>query len=411
MSDIEFQFSDDNLSIDLGSDLGETNFQVKKTKKKKKKKQSILNKTSMFTQAKPKMQPSFNDKTFEMFSNPNKRLPENPREDEHDDESDNDINETGNEFEGNEYEEEDGGNYGNEYVEETELQPSEGYDNIEEEKQDLLYKFYRLESKGVRISKKFNMQSDLQEMRLEYKKITREANVKSSLKFSKRMLLACVSGMEFLNKRYDPFAVELNGWSENVMENINDGDYDNVFERLHDKYTGRVNTPPELELLLALGGSAVMFHMTSTMFKQLPNMNDMSKQNPEMMQNLMKSMSQMMNNNNQEGQAQESNQSSQPGPSDPVSSDGRREMKGPSMNMGSMFNNIPGMGPPPPMSSHNITNTMSHNIPESVISSESEMSDLSDNVRNVSYITAGGTKRKGRKSKVTVSNKESVIDI
>ena len=410
MSDIELQFSDDNLSIDLGSELGETNFQIKKKKKKKKKLPAFNKKTnSIFTQAKPKLQPAFNDKTFEMFSNPSKRLPDNPNETEI--QSDDDV-EDHNEYGQEEFDDDEQDvNYGNEYVDENEIQPSEGYESIEEEKQDLIYKFYRLESKGVRLPKKFNMQSDLQEMRLEYKKITRDASVTSSLKFSKRMLLACVSGLEFLNKRYDPFAVELNGWSENVMENINDGDYDNVFERLHDKYSGRVNTPPELELLLTLGGSAVMFHMTSTMFKQLPNMNDMSKQNPEMMQNLMKSMSQMMNNNNQSSQQHEDPPSPGPG-SGAGPSDGRREMKGPSMNMASMFNNMPGgMGPPPPMSTSNMTNTMRHNVPESVISSDSDAaSDISDNVRNVSY-TAGGTKKRGRKPKVTVSNKESVIDI
>ena len=38
-------------------------------------------------------------------------------------------------------------------------------------KQDLIYKFYRLEKKGFKLAKKFNMHSDISEMRSEYKKI------------------------------------------------------------------------------------------------------------------------------------------------------------------------------------------------------------------------------------------------
>ena len=383
MSDIEINFSDDNLSFDIGSDVGEDNFRVKSKSKKKKKKKPIL-KPSSFS-ARPNL-PPHNDKSFEMFSNPQKRMAQQVEQySESENEDNQSMNEEGSEMSNN-YQD------GEEYQEDEEVQPSSGYATIDDEKQDLLYKFYRLENKGVKLAKKFNMHSDIMEMRSEYKKITKDAEVSSSLKFSKRMLLAVTSGLEFLNKRYDPVGVELNGWSETVMENMNDGDYDNVFERLHDKYTGRVNTPPELELMLSLAGSAIMFHMTSTMFKQLPNMNDISKQNPEVMQNLMKSMSSMMNPpNNNPSTSQE-----QP------PEDGRREMKGPSMNFGNLF---PGMGPPPPMPQNS-----NYEIPESVIS-ESESDVMSEDIRNVSYTAGGTAKRRGRKSATVVSDDANTINI
>ena len=41
---------------------------------------------------------------------------------------------------------------------------------------------------------------------------------------------------------------------------------------------------PELKLLMMVGGSAFMFHLTNTMFKSsLPGMGDIMKQNPELM--------------------------------------------------------------------------------------------------------------------------------
>ena len=42
------------------------------------------------------------------------------------------------------------------------------------------------------------------------------------------MLMAIVSGLEYANKRFDPFSIELDGWSENVFENIED--FNTVFE-------------------------------------------------------------------------------------------------------------------------------------------------------------------------------------
>ena len=50
---------------------------------------------------------------------------------------------------------------------------------------------------------------------------------KSSVKFQRQMMLAAVSGLEFLNGRFDPFDLKLDGWSEAVQENIDEYDDDN----------------------------------------------------------------------------------------------------------------------------------------------------------------------------------------
>ena len=233
-------------------------------------------------------------------------------------------------------------------------------------------------------------------MRADFERIKRDSEVNSSIKFSRRMLMAVVSASEFLNKRYDPFGLEINGWSETVMENSNDGDYDNIFERLHDKYAGRVNTPPELELMLSLAGSALMFHMTSTMFKSVPNIGSMAKNNPEMQQalhtmaqNVMKQANNNVNNNVNNNNDEEEE------------TVGPRKMKGPSINLSNL-----GLGnilPPPKPSNIN------QDIPESVVSDSgsSEISGLS--VKQVSVTTNSTTKR-GRKPKIT-ANKENIINI
>jgi len=86
-----------------------------------------------------------------------------------------------------------------------------------------------------------------------------------------------------LNNKFDPFDLKLDGWSEQVNENIDD--YDDIFSELHDKYKSKAKMAPELKLLFQLGGSAIMLHMTNTMFKSaMPGMDDIMRQNPELMQ-------------------------------------------------------------------------------------------------------------------------------
>ena len=77
--------------------------------------------------------------------------------------------------------------------------------------------------------------------------------------------MACVTGIEFMNNKFDPMDIELDGWSENVMENIHD--FDDPFEELAEKYKSKSKTAPELRIMFTLGGSAFMYHLSHSMFK------------------------------------------------------------------------------------------------------------------------------------------------
>jgi len=151
------------------------------------------------------------------------------------------------------------------------------------EKFIVLRKLEALEKKGAKLSKKYSMDSPLAEMKGEYEMVISEKESSNSCKFQGRMLMAAITGIEFLNNRFDPFDVKLDGWAEQVNENIDD--YDEIFSELHDKYKSKATMAPELKLLFQLGGSAVMVHMTNTMFKSaMPGMDDIMRQNPDLMQ-------------------------------------------------------------------------------------------------------------------------------
>ena len=146
-----------------------------------------------------------------------------------------------------------------------------------------LRKLEDLESKGVTLTRKYNMDSPLAEMQGEYENIMAEKEQSNSMKFQGKMLMAMITGLEFLNNKFDPFDLKLDGWAEQVNENIED--YDDIFSQLHEKYKSKATMAPELKLLFQLGGGAIMLHMTNTMFKSsIPGMDDIMRQNPELMQ-------------------------------------------------------------------------------------------------------------------------------
>ena len=154
--------------------------------------------------------------------------------------------------------------------------------DIKNEKIDLIYKFKKLESQGIRTTMNYNMNSHLEDMRNEYLKLKKQREVDNSIKFQRKVMMALITGVEFLNGKFDPFDIKLDGWSESVNENISD--FDEVFEELSEKYGGKSEIAPELKLVMMLGGSAFMFHLTNTMFKSsIPGMDDIMKQNPDLM--------------------------------------------------------------------------------------------------------------------------------
>ena len=150
------------------------------------------------------------------------------------------------------------------------------------EKFKYLRKLDDLEKKGVSLSKRYNMDSNLNEMIGEYETIIAEKEKSNAIKFQAKMMMACITGLEFLNTKFDPFDIKLEGWGEQINENIDE--YDDIFAELHEKYKSKAKMSPELKLLFQLGGSAMMVHMSNTLFKSsMPGMDDIMRQNPELM--------------------------------------------------------------------------------------------------------------------------------
>lgn len=173
---------------------------------------------------------------------------------------------------------------------------------IKNEKQELLYQFERMEKKGQKVPRKFSMDSDLDDMKCEFERLKRDKEVDVSVSFQRKMLVAAVTGIEFLNNKFDPLDVKLDGWSENINENITD--YDDIFEELHLKYKSKSKMAPEMRLIMALAGSGFMLHLTNSLFKSnLPGFDQVMKQNPDLMKQFASATANTMAQNDNTGMA------------------------------------------------------------------------------------------------------------
>jgi hypothetical protein len=149
------------------------------------------------------------------------------------------------------------------------------------DKIDYLNKLQRLEQKGFPVARKFTMDNSLDEIKQEYERLVDARNLEGSLRFQRQALMGVVTGLEWMNNRFDPFDLNLEGWSESVHENVED--FDDIFEELYDKYKDRGKMPPEARLLFSLAGSGFMVHVSNTFMKQrMPSASDVLKNNPEL---------------------------------------------------------------------------------------------------------------------------------
>ncbi len=204
------------------------------------------------------------------------------------------------------------------------------YEEAQRRKQKVLFELDRLQKQGHQPSKKYTMASNLEDMEYERDCLKRQRDLDKSIKFSRKALMMVVSGIEYVNGKFDPFDIKLDGWSERVFDDIND--YDEIFEELHDKYGESVKMAPELRLLMTLAGSGFMFHLTNSLFKSsTPDLNDILKKNPDIVRSIQEAAVQNMNNGI----------NSQFGANDPI---GNMMKQGINQKMNQQ-------GPPPPMDS------------------------------------------------------------
>lgn len=154
-------------------------------------------------------------------------------------------------------------------------------------KNDLLIKLYQMQEKGIQLSRDFTMDDSLTDIQFEYNKLTASKKMRTSTELMKQGLMFTVNTLEFLNNKYDPFDIDLEGWGSHETANIHK--YDDVFEELYDKYKDNVDAGPEIKFLMMFIGSAMAFHWS----KQY--INDVHTSNSKNMAQRKNNVEQMLN--------------------------------------------------------------------------------------------------------------------
>ena len=133
----------------------------------------------------------------------------------------------------------------------------------------------------IKNSARYTMDSSYEDVEDEYETALEDKRKKDSTKLMGWWLMTGISSIEYANAAFDPFGINLDGWGEQVSEDIES--YDEIFTELHEKYKGG-KMAPELSLLLRLGFSAAVVNFTNkALSSATPGFNDVIKQSPELM--------------------------------------------------------------------------------------------------------------------------------
>ncbi len=127
----------------------------------------------------------------------------------------------------------------------------------------------------------FTMESDFDEVEDEYETVLEDKRKKDGVKLQGWWFMTFINSLEYGNAIFNPFDLNLDGWGEQVSEDLDS--YEEIFGELHEKYKGG-KMAPEVSLLLRVGFSAAVLNFSNkALSTATPAFNDVIKQSPELM--------------------------------------------------------------------------------------------------------------------------------
>lgn len=133
----------------------------------------------------------------------------------------------------------------------------------------------------IKHSSHFNLESNYEEIEDEYEGALEDKRKKDSIKMQGWWFMTLVNSVEYANASFNPFDLNLDGWGEQVSEDLDS--YEEIFGELYHKYKGG-KLSPEISILLRLGFSAAVVNFTNkALSSATPAFNDVIKQSPELM--------------------------------------------------------------------------------------------------------------------------------
>jgi hypothetical protein len=149
-------------------------------------------------------------------------------------------------------------------------------------KRTMIKKLEEWSDKGLtKNASRFDLESPYEDIEDEYETVLEDKRKKDSIKLQGWWFMTFINSLEYANTAFNPFDLNLDGWGEQVSEDMDS--YEEIFSELHDKYKGG-KLAPEISLLLRVGFSAAVLNFSNkALSSATPAFNDVIKQSPELM--------------------------------------------------------------------------------------------------------------------------------
>lgn len=125
-----------------------------------------------------------------------------------------------------------------------------------------------------KLGKKMSMSNTLDELTFEYDKLTYDRRIRDNGEKLKYLTLMGIGGLEFLNTKYNPMGIDLEGWQTSMTFETNQEKFETQFYNLAEKYDNSFpETGPEITLICLIAASAYGFAKGKEEIKQKYNNN------------------------------------------------------------------------------------------------------------------------------------------
>lgn len=147
------------------------------------------------------------------------------------------------------------------------------------------------EKKGVEQLRQVNMSASVRDIQVEHDRmLTEYKKAKFVMKWRDRIKQGA-TGAQFITKRLPKLGIKLDGFSEKVEMDMDEGDYDDDLEDFYEEMKDVGNLPAWMRLAGGLGGAAFMVHLSNTMLKSsTPGIDEIADNNPELARSIASKM-------------------------------------------------------------------------------------------------------------------------
>ena len=168
---------------------------------------------------------------------------------------------------------------GSSYEEREKFTKQRREEEIMQEKIEMLTRISKMSKDGCTVTRKWSLKDEIDDIRFECYRLTRETNSKKSIKKMQHILISIATMIEFANGIVNPFNLKLSGFSQNLMLTVSD--YDDSMEELHHKWSGRSTFGPEMTILFTFLTSVIFHHAGNVSSAQQAQQAQQTQQAPK----------------------------------------------------------------------------------------------------------------------------------